>query len=121
MRLFEVLEPGSLTTVLMNLIDQANAKGETLSMPFSALKNMINGDELGISTVAILKAWKKDHDKDDEIIAAIMDNPQNPNDARIIMATDKPHPEKNQAMDQGTAPSVDQMASSNVKTNPPKI
>lgn len=121
MRLFEVLEPGSLKTVLMNLIDQANNKGETLALPFSALSRMIGGDELGISTVAVLKAWKNEYDKDDQIIAAIVDNPQNPNDAKIIMATDKPHAEKNQALDQGNAPSVDQMASSAVKTNPPKI
>lgn len=121
MRLFEVLEPGSLKTVLMNLIDQANGKGETLALPFSALSRMIGGDELGISTVAVLKAWKKEHDKDDSIISAIIDNPQNPNDAKVIMATDKQHPEKNQAMDQGNAPSVDQMASSAIKTNPPKV
>ena len=121
MRLFEVLEPGSLKTVLMNLIGQANKKGETLSLPFSAFKRMINADELGISTIDVLKAWKKDNDKDDEIISAIIDNPRNPNDAQVIMATNKSHPNKNQAIDQGNAPSVDQMASSAVKTNPPKI
>jgi len=121
MRLFEVLEPGSLKTVLMNLIDQADEKGETLEFTFSALKQMINADELGISTIDVLKAWKKENDKDNDVIAAIIDNPNRPDDAKVIMTTKKPHPEKNQAIDRGNAPSVDQMASSAVKTNPPKL
>jgi hypothetical protein len=114
MRLFEV-DTGSARDVLAVLQGQANRAGQSSTLPFAAVMNLLKSFDLGISTPDGLIALKNAVDPAGDVISDILDN------GTVILKTKADNPNKDQAPKQPAGPSVEKMASSNAKTLAPKI
>lgn len=119
MRLFEVLDLGSIRSVLAVKQGEANKAGPAKqgipsTIPFAALKSFL--EPLGINSPDGLIALKNKVDPAGDVIADIDD------DGNITLKTNVKNPNQTDSQQQsGGGPAVDAMASSNAKTLSPKI
>ena len=114
MRLFEV-DMGSARDVLAVLQGQANRAGQSSTLPFATVMNLIKSFNLGISTPDGLIALKNAVDPAGDVISDVLDN------GTVILKTKSENPNKDQAPKTPAGPSVEKMAASNAKTLAPKI
>lgn len=114
MKLFEV-DRGSAILILRLLKRDADKNRKSSSIPFSAIQNKLKAQGFGIDNPQALRQFLQSVDPDKNIVSQVDDQ------GNVILNTKVPNPNKDAALDTDTAPSVDQMASSAVKTNPPKV
>jgi hypothetical protein len=114
MRLFEV-DLGSARDVLAVLQGQANRAGQSSTLPFAVVMKLIKPFGLGISTPDGLIALKNAVDPAGDVIDDVLDN------GAIVLKTNQPNPNKDQAQQTGGSPAIDAMASSNAKQLKPNI
>ena len=114
MRVFEMLDLGSIRSVLAVKQGEADRSGKSASIPFVSLKSYL--EPLGISTPDALIAAKNDIDSVGDVIDSITDT------GTVILKTQAENPDKPATTAGAPAgPSVDQMAASNAKTLNPKL
>ena len=115
MKLFEV-DLGSARNVLRILQSKANqpgsaGTGQSLTVPFSAMINMLDQYDLGISTPDGIRKWAEAVDAAGTVIDNVLD------DGSVIVKTAAQNPNKDKAQQPGNAsPAIDAMASKNAKT-----
>jgi hypothetical protein len=109
MRLFEV-DRSSARDVLAVLRSQSDKSESHLTIPFNSVMRLLKPYDLGISTPEGLRSLVAEIDPQGSVIADILDN------GSVVLNTKKPNPNQDAAIERGTGPSVDQMASSNAKT-----
>jgi hypothetical protein len=115
MKLFEV-DLGSARNVLRILQSNANkpgsaGTGQSLTVPFSAMINMLDQFDLGISTPDGIRKWAETVDAPGAVIDRVLD------DGSVIVKTTAQNPNKDKAQQTGGAsPAIDAMASKNAKT-----
>ena len=115
MKLFEV-DLGSARNVLRILQNKANqpgsaGRGQSLTVPFSAMINMLDQYDLGISTPDGIRKWAEAVDAPGAVIDSVLD------DGTVIVKTSAQNPNKDKAQSTGgPSPAIDAMASKNAKT-----
>ena len=115
MKLFEV-DLGSARNVLRILQSKANqpgsmGTGQSLTVPFSAMINMLDQYDLGISTPDGIRKWAEAVDAPGAVIDSVLD------DGSVIVKTAAQNPNKDKAQStSGPSPAIDAMASKNAKT-----
>jgi hypothetical protein len=115
MRLFELEDQGSAELILRNLQGQVNKLDDTSQLPFDSVKKMLEPFDLGVGSPQALQKLFRSIDNKQQIVDRVLD------DGTVILKTQKPNQNQEQPIDQGTGPTVDQMASSNAKNLSPKI
>ena len=114
MKLYE-FEGGAALLILRRRKMDADAKGKWSTIPFSSIQFSLKKLGFGINSPTALRQFIQSIDKNKEIVSQV------DNEGNVILNTEKKNPNLDAALDTDSAPSVDQMASSAVKTNPPKI
>ena len=116
MRLFEV-DQGSARDVLAVLQGLANKAGDSASLPFPTVMNMLKPFGLGISTPDGLIALKFAVDPQGDVIRDISA------DGTVVLNTDADNPDVNEPPSNqgGAGPNVEKMAKSNSKNLKPNI
>ena len=115
MKLFEV-DLGSARNILSILQRDANkpgsaGTGKSLTVPFSAMINMLDRFDLGISTPDGIRKWVETVPGAKAVIDSVLD------DGSVIVKTTARNPNKDKAQSTGGAsPAIDAMASKNAKT-----
>lgn len=115
MKLFE-LDLGSARNVLSILQNKANepgsaGTGRSLTVPFSAMINMLDQHDLGISTIDGIRKWVELVPGAKAVIDRVLD------DGSVIVKTAAQNPNKDKAQSTGSpSPAIDAMASKNAKT-----
>jgi hypothetical protein len=109
MKLFEIASPGDARTVLSVIQGLSDRKKIPSEIPFSAFKNYINGDEIGIGTPAALVAFKNAVDPAGDVISDVLDN------GTVILNTKIKSKSKDAATDTSNSPTIDAMASQAAK------
>ena len=115
MKLFE-LDLGSARNVLSILQNKANEPGsagigQSLTVPFSAMVNMLDRYDLGISTPDGIRKWVETVPGAKAVIDSVLD------DGSVIVKTAAQNPNKDKAQStSGPSPAIDAMASKNAKT-----
>jgi hypothetical protein len=115
MKLFEV-DLGSASDVLRILQSNANqpgsaGTGKSLTVPFSAMINLLDQFDLGISTIDGIRKWVETVPGAKAVIDSVLD------DGSVIVKTTAKNPNKDKAQStSGPSPAIDAMASKNAKT-----
>lgn len=108
MKLFEV-DAGIARDILAVLQGEANKKGKTLELPFPIIKNLLKGDDLGISTPEALIQLKNQFDAAGDVIQDILP------DGTVIVKTKTASQLKQAPVQRTAGPSVEKMAKSGAK------
>jgi hypothetical protein len=114
MRLCEV-DLGSARDVLAVLQGQSNRAGQSATLPFSTVIQLLRPFNLGISSPDGLIALKNAVDPAGDVISDILDN------GSVVLNTRADNPNKDKAVATGTGPAIDAMASSGAKKLTPDI
>ena len=120
MKLFEV-DLGSARNVLRILQSKANqpgsaGRGQSLTVPFSAMINMLDQYDLGISTPDGIRKWAEAVDAAGTVIDNVLD------DGSVIIKTAATNPNKDQVKPTSNGSStLDAMASRNAKKLKPDL
>jgi len=115
MKLFEV-DLGSASDILRILQSNANkpgsaGTGRSLTVPFTAMINLLDRFDLGISTIDGIRKWVETVPGAKAVIDSVLD------DGSVIVKTAAQNPNKDKAQQAGGAsPAIDAMASKNAKT-----
>lgn len=111
MKLFEMLDSGSLLLILKNYKEQADNKGNSLSLKFDAFKKLFNLDEYGLSTPESLKKWIENTNGAKSIIDTVGIKDINEPNPTVLFKTEKPGKISGQPDTNKATPTIQAMAS----------
>jgi hypothetical protein len=111
MKLFEMLDSGGLLLSLRNYRDQADTKGNTLSLKFDAFKKQFNLDDYGLSDPERLKQWIEKTPGAKSVIDSVGIQDINEPNPTVMFKTEKPGKVPGQPDSNPRTPSLDAMAS----------